>query len=129
MNIKFSDLWRWDGTVERGPYVLIGVIGFALKHNIDRIVASAFFDRGWSLFNYLEPKEAVTVTQLQQDDAIFFATLLALALPFIWTGVVLTLRRLRAVGLPTWWVVLFFAPLLNLLFFIVLSILPSQKTD
>lgn len=126
MNIKLSDLWRWDGTVDRGPYILIGVAGFAIKHNIDRVVASAFFDRSWSPFNYLSPKEAVSVTELPEQDVTFFATLLLLALPFIWTGVVLTLRRLRAVGLPRWWVVLFFAPLLNLLFFIVLSILPSK---
>ncbi len=29
--MRFSELWRWRGTIERGPYALIGVVGFALK--------------------------------------------------------------------------------------------------
>ena len=33
-------LWRWDGTVDRGPYALIGLVGFALKHNLDRLLAT-----------------------------------------------------------------------------------------
>src|SRR5713226_2088483 len=47
MKIKFSDLWRWDGTVDRGPYALIGVVGFALKHNMDRALATLVFHRRW----------------------------------------------------------------------------------
>ena len=39
--VKLSDLWRWDGTVDRGTYALIGVAGFAVKHNVDRLIASA----------------------------------------------------------------------------------------
>jgi hypothetical protein len=54
---------------------------------------------------------------------------LAIALPFIWIGVVLTLRRLRDIGWPLWLVALFFVPFLNLLFFLVLSFAPSQKAD
>ena len=126
MKIHWSDLWRWDGTVDRGPYALFGIIGFALKHNLDRVVASVFFHRHWELFNYwIPPTQAVHITQLPRQDAELLATMLALALPFIWVGVVLTLRRLRAVGLPTWLVAAFFAPLVNLLFFAMLSLLPS----
>ena len=50
--MRFSDLWRWEGTIGRGPYALIGLIGFALKHNIDRFVASFLFGREWGPFNY-----------------------------------------------------------------------------
>jgi len=39
MKITFGDLWRSSGTIDRGPYALIGLIGFALKHNLDRFVA------------------------------------------------------------------------------------------
>ena len=35
--VRLSDLWRWDGTVDRGTYTLIGVAGFAVKHNVDRL--------------------------------------------------------------------------------------------
>jgi len=54
-------------------------------------------------------------------------TLLLSSLPFLWAGVVLTLRRLRSAGLPLWLVVLFCVPLLNLLFFAVLACLPPRE--
>ena len=42
MSFRVADLWRWDGTIDRGPYLLIGLTGFALKHNLDRFLASSF---------------------------------------------------------------------------------------
>jgi hypothetical protein len=127
MKIKLSDLWRWDGTVDRGTYALIGVLGFAIKHNVDRLVATLIFDRPWGLFNYLTPPLDISgAISVQDRDVIFFATMLALALPFIWVGVVLTLRRLRAVRLPPWFVAIFFLPVVNLVFFALLSVLPSR---
>ena len=43
--MRFKDLWSWNGTIDRGPYVLVGLIGFAVKHNVDRLVASFVFDK------------------------------------------------------------------------------------
>lgn len=91
------------------------------------MVAAAVFHRRWDLFNYwVPPTKAIHIADLPRQDAVLLATLLALSLPFIWVGVVMTLKRLRAAGLPAWLVVLFFAPVLNLAFFAVLSILPSR---
>jgi Polyketide cyclase / dehydrase and lipid transport len=126
--MKFSDLWTGEGTIDRGPYALVGLIGFGIKHNLDRLVATAVFHRRWSLFNDWIPLDrAVRINSLSPSDRVFLVRMLALSLPFIWVGVVLTLRRLRAMGLPLWLVALFFAPYLNLLFFLILSIYPSQK--
>jgi hypothetical protein len=128
MKIRFSDLWRWDGTIDRGPYAIIGLLGFAIKHNLDRIIATVVFHRKWNFFNYWIPLgQAVRITSLSHQDSVFLATMLVLALPFIWVGVVLTLRRLRSAGLPLWQVAFFFLPLVNLVFFLVLSILPSGQ--
>ncbi len=55
-----------------------------------------------------------------------YAVLVLLALPFIWIGIVLTVRRLRDAGLPTWWVLLFFVPFVNVIFFLILSLIPSS---
>ncbi|MBX7223070.1 MAG: hypothetical protein K1Y36_24200 [Blastocatellia bacterium] len=130
MDLRISDLWRWDGKVGRGPYIIIGLVLFALKHNLDRFTASLIFHRPWSLFNYLIPSEAVlNVNQLPRADLAFYGTLIVTALPFIYVGVVLTLRRLRAIHLPVWLVVLFFVPLINLLFFIILAVLPSRDVE
>lgn len=122
----FVDLWRWEGTVGRGRYAATGLILFALKHNIDRIVAHTVFGRPWSFFNYLAP--GGTVRALGPEELRFYGTLLALALPFIWIGVAMTVRRLRAAGLPTWLVPIFFLPVINVLFFLALSLIPNQPS-
>jgi hypothetical protein len=55
MKIKLRHLWHLDGTIDRGTYAMVGVIGFALKHNLDRMVASFIFHRPWGFFNYWDP--------------------------------------------------------------------------
>ncbi len=123
----FSDLWRWQGTIGRGPYAAIGLIGFALKHNLDRLLATLVFHRPWSMFNYWIPLDrGIRITELARRDAEFLAAMVLLALPFIWVGVVLTARRLRAAGLPVPLVILFFLPVFNVVFFAILCLIPSK---
>lgn len=129
MNFRLSDLWEWRGTVGRGKYLVIGLVLFAVKHNLDRIVASAYFNRRWSIFNYWVFNEATAVDGTPLDYKKFYATMIALAIPFIWVGVVLTLRRLRSIGLPLPLVFVFFLPFINLLFFLVLGVLPGRDGE
>ena len=127
MRLTFTDLWRPSETVDRGTYVLVGVVGFALKHNLDRFTAAFLFHRPWSVFNYWEPiRNAGRITSIHPDEAKFLATLVATALPFIWIGVTMTLKRLRSIGAPAAYVILFFVPVFNLLLFLVLSIIPGR---
>ena len=49
-----------------------------------------------------------------------------MSLPFLLVGLSLTVRRLRDAGLPLWLLPLFFVPVVNLVFFVVLSLLPSR---
>jgi len=128
MRVKFRDLWMWEGTLDRGSYALIGIIGFAIKHNLDRLIASTVFDRPWTLFNYWIPlHQAIRIRSLSATDARFLLTMLAISFPFIWVGVVCTLKRIRDAGLPLGWVVVFFIPYANLLFFILFCLIPSRR--
>jgi hypothetical protein len=125
--MKLVELLRPRGTIDRGTYAVIGVVGFALKHNLDRVVASAFFHRTWGLFNYWVPmRDVARITDLRSGDAMFLETMVALAFPFVWVGVVLTMKRLRSAHLPAPLVALFFVPFLNLLFFLLLCLLPAR---
>jgi hypothetical protein len=38
-----ASLWRFDGTVKRQTYALVGFIGFAIKDNIDRYIARDYY--------------------------------------------------------------------------------------
>ena len=127
MAIRASDLVRLRGTIGRGPYFLIGFGLTAIKVLLDRAVATGIFGRSWALFNYAVPNEVRGLFSLSADDRVFYGTMLAMALPFLVVGVALTVRRLRDAGMPTWLVVLFFAPVpVNVLFFLVLSLLPTR---
>src|SRR5258706_4585877 len=49
--MRFADLWRWDGKVSRGKYAAVGLIGVAIKHNLDRLIAGRFLGYERSFFN------------------------------------------------------------------------------
>ena len=129
MPLQASDFWTWRGTVGRGKYFAIGVTLFAIKHLLDRLVATKVFGLRWSLFNYWVFGEAREIDYTPLGRLRFYATLVTLALPFIWIGVVLTLRRLRDIGWPLWLVAVFFLPFVNLIFFLLLSAIPSRERE
>ena len=125
---KLFDMWNWQGRIGRIRYLVLGVVLLAIKHNIDRFVAASF-GYPWSLFNYWIFKTPSGIERITRREASFYAELLFVALPFIWIGTVLTVRRLRDAELPLWLVVFFFLPFLNLLFFALLVIVPSAGTN
>src|SRR5207248_10855896 len=101
MSLRLSSLWRPDAVIHRLPYFLTGAGLLALKHSLDWAAATQFFQRSWQPFNYFVlPSQTVGVLMLPEHDRLFYGTLLALALPFIAIGVLLTVQRLRAVRLP-----------------------------
>jgi len=125
--MKASDLWRWDGRVSRSAYAVVGLVGVAVKHNLDRLIASSFLGYK-SSFNYWAPLgKAARLDHLSNTEAKFLATLLFVSIPFIWVGVAMTVKRLRDAGQPVWLVVLFFVPFVNLLFFLLFCALPPHE--
>jgi hypothetical protein len=123
MKPRFSDLWRWDGEVDRGAYLMWGALLIAVKFNIDRFVLATWFNTPFNILDYFRATgpaalELVRGTREQQ------LTMLAIALPFLWAGLVLSLKRLRSLKWPSWMVVLFVTPLLKWFFFASLTILP-----
>ena len=121
------DVWTCDGRIGRARYFASGLILLALKHNIDRLLA-ATAGYPYGLFNYWVFTSRPGIALLHPEDSMFYVVLLLVAMPFIWSGLALTMRRLRDVGLPLWLVLLFFVPLLNLIFFTILSVIPSRQS-
>jgi hypothetical protein len=123
-----SLLWTWNRTIDRVPYLLTGVALFLVKYAIDWAVATYGFGQPWSPANYLiwPNDRTLHVLDLSDPDRWFALTMLLVSLPFIWAGVILTVHRLRAAGLPRGLVVFFFVPLVNLLLFLILTLLPTR---
>src|SRR2546428_2844395 len=121
-------MWRWQGTIDRKRYAIAGCTAFVLKYFLDKMVAALVFERTWFLWSYWQPLGPdARVNAIQPDTRTFVGTLLILALPFIWLGVTLTVQRLRDAGKPLWLVVLFFVPVINILFFLLLCALGSHS--
>lgn len=131
MNVRkwFDVLFSLNGTVDRGTFLLCGAILFACKLVIDRFVAWHGFGIEWSPWNYLAQEQVVLISKYgrYRADQPFVGTMLGLAIPFVWTGIALTTKRLRDMGMPSYWVLLLFAPYINFLCFAVLSMTPSKK--
>ena len=125
MSSQLFDVWNWQGKVGRTRYLISGLLLLAIKHNLDRLVA-ALYGYPWRILNYWVSDIPTGITTITRREASFYALLIVIALPFIWIGTVLTLRRLRDANLPLWLVALFFLPFFNLAFFIILVAIPSE---
>jgi len=123
-----ANLWQWEGRVDRITYFTVGLTAFALKFVVDWVVVARVFHRSWSLLNYWRPFGAISgLRALSLENRLFAGVMLFVALPFIWLGLAMTAKRLRDAAEPTWLAALFFAPIANLLFFLVLSVKRSAK--
>lgn len=126
MRMQLSDLWTWRGAIDRGPYLLWGIILCAIKYNLDRFLVWQSSGQRWSLLDYSRAGEYLWPKLPSRDNTLEWVVMLVLALPFMTAGVILTLQRLRSAKLPLWLVLLFFVPVIKVIFFIVLSIIPSR---
>jgi uncharacterized membrane protein YhaH (DUF805 family) len=128
MRLRRADLWRQQSTIDRLPYFATGVFLVAVKQVLDWLIATHLFHRSWNVFNYVVlPPQTVGVLTLPVEDRLFYGTLLVTALPFIVVGVLLTVQRLRAAGLPLALVLLFFVPLVNVAMLFILCVLPTRR--
>jgi uncharacterized membrane protein YhaH (DUF805 family) len=129
MAMTFKSLWRWDGTVSRKTYALFGASALAIKFNLDRVIAD-YFGFHWNLWSYLDPVEVPgRFHPLSVRERYFLAVLFITSLPFIWLGITMTVKRLRDAGQALTLTLLFFAPVVNLLLFALLCLMPSQLTS
>ena len=126
--MRKANIWQWEGRIGRATYAAVGVAAFAAKFFIDWVVVTRIFHRPWSLLNYWRPFGVISgVNALSFENRVFAGVMLFIAVPFIWLGLAMTVKRLRDAGEPTWVAALFFAPVANLLFFLVLILKPSAK--
>ena len=120
-------LFSWNGKVDRGFYAIAGLVLFIVKWNTDRLLGGHFFSVSWMPYQYLLP--GIELPEAAHDQRDLFLVLAVTALPFIYVGVILTVKRLRSIGVPSFLAVMFFMPFINLLFFTVLSFLPAKREE
>jgi len=121
-----SNLWSWRGRIGPEPYTAWALALTAFKLTLDWTIARTLFDRNWSPLEYVTPDTWSALLSYDWDTRLFYGTLLVFSLPFAWVGAMLTIRRLRSAGLPLWLAAIFFLPVINLILFVALCVLPEQ---
>lgn len=126
--MKIRDLFTMQGRVSRAAYTLTGMVLTLIKHNIDRVLAMQIHQQSWGLMNYLTPLGMLNQPYpLSAEEKRFLVTMALVAVPFIWAGVAMTVKRLRDAGVASRLVFLFFIPAVNVVFFVLLCLLPSRE--
>lgn len=109
------------GTVSRAWFVYAGVVLAVLKTTIDTFIRGVAADD--LLNNWL--------TAVPTDISAARALLPTIwwSIPFVWIGTGLCVMRLRDAGLPRILVPVFFIPAVNVLLFILCSLVPSSLDE
>jgi uncharacterized membrane protein YhaH (DUF805 family) len=127
MLARWLRLWfGFSDPVDRGTYFRHGALLTALKYGIDAVLVWRFADRVWTPLDYLNPLWSTRQHLLQTGPSWLLPLLVAIALPFLWIGVSMSLRRAVDAGRSPWLALLFFLPVINLALMAILSLLPTS---
>src|SRR5579859_4366107 len=127
MLARWVRLWfGFRDPVNRGTYFRHGVGLMALKYAIDAALIWRFAGRVWTPLTYLSPLLSARTELLRSAPAWLLPLLISIALPFLWIGVSMTMRRAVDAGFSPWVALLFFLPAINYIVMLWLSALPSR---
>lgn len=116
----FSQLFLPRGALSGRAFLGLGLILFLCKYTLDYLLARFGFGYLWAPTDYFLPRPG----RPELGAGLNFPAAISLtivALPFVWVGVNLTLRRLRTLGWPPVFACLFFFPYANFIFFALLA--------
>lgn len=115
--------------VDRHTYFGHGVGLMALKYLLDVAAVKLVTGKTWLLTDYLNPFLSVRADRMVAAPSWLWLLMAAWALPFLWIGVSMTLRRLLDARRSPWLCLLFFVPFLNWLLLAWLCVAPSKRHE
>jgi len=128
MLARWLRLWfGFHEPVDRGTYFRHGVALTAFKYAIDALLIWRFAGVVWTPLNYLSPLLSTRQQLLQSGPPWLLTALVAIALPFLWIGVSMTMRRAVDAGASPGLALLFFVPVVNILLMLALCVPVSHQ--
>ncbi|HEX3771216.1 MAG TPA: DUF805 domain-containing protein [Polyangiaceae bacterium] len=112
--------------VGRKQYVLWGVGLAVLKLLLDTWIVHAFTGKTWSPLGYIVPSLILREDAVGSGPEAMNAILPALALPFLWIGLSMSVRRAADAGISAWVGTVFIVPLVHYVAIVVLCVLPTK---
>jgi uncharacterized membrane protein YhaH (DUF805 family) len=99
----------------------------AFKYAVDSLLIWVATGAVWTPLGYVNPSLAARESAVGVAPQWVFWTLILWSLPFYWIGISMTVRRALDAGLAPAWSLLFFVPIVNYLFMLLLCVLPSAE--
>jgi uncharacterized membrane protein YhaH (DUF805 family) len=128
MLARWLRLWfGFSDPVDRGTYFRHGLGLTAFKYAIDALLIWRLAGIVWTPLDYLSPLWSTRQQLLQHGPSWLLPVLVIIALPFLWIGVSMSMRRAVDAGGGPWIALLFFMPVINFALMAVLSLLPSSS--
>lgn len=125
--MRLWKLWfQLSGRVSRRDYLLSGIALVALKYALDVALVYATARQLWTPLDYLNPLISARKQASGEAPSWTLLSMGAFAIPFLWIGVSMTLRRCVDAGLSPWFALAFFLPLLNWLWMAALCLLATS---
>lgn len=120
-------LWfTFERQVGRREYLVSGIALASLKYVVDILLIWSTTGRLWQPLDYLSPVSTLASEKLADAPAALLPVLALWALPFLWIGISMSMRRALDAGHSAWIALLFFVPGVSYLFMAVLSLLPGK---
>jgi len=124
----FWFLFGLEGRVSRRQYLVTGSALMALKYAGDCALSFAARGEMFTPWQYLSPVSALRLDGATLPGWAVFA-MVVWALPFLWIGLGMSLRRALDADKPPATALLFLVPIINLLVIAGLAIVPSQPLE
>src|SRR5216117_1877629 len=127
MTARWLRLWfGFSDPVGRDTYVRHGLGLTAFKYAIDALLVWQFAGIVWTPFDYLAPLLSTRQAMLRDAPSWLLPLMVVIALPFLWIGVSMSMRRAVDAGASPWVALLFFVPGLNLVLMLAFCLPPSR---
>lgn len=122
---EWLKLWfTFERNVGRREYLLSGIALALTKYAGDALIYWIIADRFWHPLNYLHPLSATAAPKFELDP-LLLPVLALWALPFLWVGISMSMRRALDAGVSAWLALGFFIPGINYLLIALLASLPT----
>jgi uncharacterized membrane protein YhaH (DUF805 family) len=112
--------------VDRRTYLAWGFGLAALKFALDTLIVYAFTGKTWSPIGYIVPSITLRSEAVGPGPAVMGVLLPVVALPFLWVGLSMSVRRAADAGISPWRGTLFLVPIVNYCVIVYLCIVPSH---
>jgi uncharacterized membrane protein YhaH (DUF805 family) len=113
--------------VPRRPYIAWGLGLAVAKFLIDTAIVYGFSHRTWSPLGYVVPSLILRDQAVGSAPEEMHLLLVVMALPFLWVGLSMSVRRAADAGVSPWLGVGFLIPLLNYVTIAYLCLKPTRS--